>query len=294
MLPNFIGIGAPKAGTTWLARCLGQHPQVFMAAAKEVCFLDYGEIEGRLHEYEEHFVGSERAVAVGEFTTRYLASERPPARIKALLPGAQLIVSLRNPIDQVYSHYWHLLRQNFHGWDGDHQPRSFEEALERFGDRLLGHALYHTHLSRWLSFFDRDQLLICFYDDICARPEAVIREVYSFLGVDPDYLPPSLRARGTDTRQGVSLRNDLVGRCYSKIYGRLNRHVYYPLKRRIGVARASRVKDALRVRQLMELVFFRKSYPPMKQETRALLAERFRDEIAGLEELTSRNLGLWI
>ena len=38
MLPNFIGIGAPKAGTTWLARCLGEHPQVCMAAVKETEF----------------------------------------------------------------------------------------------------------------------------------------------------------------------------------------------------------------------------------------------------------------
>ena len=35
ILPNFIGIGAPKSGTTWLAKCLGEHPDVFMAPVKE-------------------------------------------------------------------------------------------------------------------------------------------------------------------------------------------------------------------------------------------------------------------
>ena len=35
MLPSFIGIGAPRAGTTWLFRCLREHPEVFMAEVKE-------------------------------------------------------------------------------------------------------------------------------------------------------------------------------------------------------------------------------------------------------------------
>jgi hypothetical protein len=293
MLPNFLGIGAPKAGTTWLARCLAEHPQVFMAEMKEVCFLDHGSIEGRLHEYEAHFADAEGKAAVGEFTTRYLASDRPPARIKALLPGVRLIASLRNPIDQVYSHYWHLLRQNFHGWCGDDLPKTFEQALDRLGDRLTAQALYHDHLRRWLTFFDRDQLLICFYDDIAARPDRVVREVYSFLGVDPDFVPASLRERSSDTRRGVSPRNEFLGRFYSRVYDGLNRRVYRPLKSRLGVARASRVKDALRARQVMELLFFRKAYPSMDPRTRAALAERFRDDIAGLEDLTGRDLRHW-
>ena len=81
MLPNFIGIGAPKAGTTWLFKCLDEHPEVFVAAVKETSFFDYGTIEGRFAEYEAHFVGSEGYPAVGEVSTRYLSSHRAPARV---------------------------------------------------------------------------------------------------------------------------------------------------------------------------------------------------------------------
>src|SRR5947208_7454350 len=111
MLPNFIGIGAPKAGTTWLAKCLAEHPQVFMAAVKKTNFFDYAAIEGRMTEYEIHFAGAEGKKAVGEYSVRYLLSAHAPERIQQILPGVRLIVSFRNPIDQVYSHYWHLHRQ---------------------------------------------------------------------------------------------------------------------------------------------------------------------------------------
>src|SRR5262245_10285732 len=124
-LPNFIGIGAPKAGTTWLAKCLGEHPDVFMPGAKELVFFDYGDFEHRLDDYQAHFQGVRSESAVGEFTTRYMASELPAPRIQRMIPGARLIACLRNPADQIYSHYWHLSRQNFH--QADVQPRlSFE------------------------------------------------------------------------------------------------------------------------------------------------------------------------
>ena len=127
MLPNFIGIGAPKAGTTWLFNCLQEHPQVFVAPVKETKFFDDENIEGRILEYEAHFRGAEGAIAVGEISTRYLSSNRGAAeRIHRYLPEVRLFVSLRNPSDQAYSHYWHLRRQNFHQWKRANLPETFE------------------------------------------------------------------------------------------------------------------------------------------------------------------------
>ena len=79
MLPNFIGLGAPKSATTWLYHCLREHPEVFVADSKEVMFFDYGDIRGRLETYEKHFKWAGDAKAIGEFSTRYLASTRAPA-----------------------------------------------------------------------------------------------------------------------------------------------------------------------------------------------------------------------
>ncbi|WP_166178145.1 sulfotransferase [Rubrobacter tropicus] len=40
MYPHFIGIGAQKAGTTWLSRNLQMHPEVWMPPVKEVHYFD--------------------------------------------------------------------------------------------------------------------------------------------------------------------------------------------------------------------------------------------------------------
>ena len=292
MLPNFIGIGAPKAGTTWLARCLAEHPQVYMAPVKETSFFRYEDPDGRLAEYEAHFAGAGEAVAVGEFTTSYLEHPRPAAAIRRILPDVRLLLSLRNPIDQVYSHYWHLARQNFHS-GSQSASCTFEEAIERHGDKMFAAARYHDHLQRWLTFFDRSQLLVLFYDDLRSQPDRALRETYSFLGVDANFVAPSTKETGAAVRKGVSPRSSRLGQLHNLLYDRLNRCVYRPLKNLIGVRRAARLKDLLRVRQSLEAVFFRQGYPAMRPETRALLAERFASEIGGLEELTGRDLSHW-
>jgi hypothetical protein len=293
MLPNCIGIGAPKAGTTWLFKCLAEHPEVFMAACKETNFFDYGQIAGRLGEYEAHFGGADGAKAVGEISTRYLGSARAPGRIRTMIPGVRLFVALRNPIDQVYSHYWHLRRQNFHEWSVDELPSSFEEALGRYEARLLAPACYSTHLERWLRHFDRSQMLVIFYDAIQSDPKGVLKTLYSHLGVDTDFTPPSMTDRGSDVRRGVSPKSPRHAEIHSRVYGFLSREVYYRLKQVLGPRRAQRIKEAFRVRQVMERVFFREGYPQLSAATRTSVRKRFSSDIASLEALTGVSLDHW-
>jgi Sulfotransferase domain len=293
MVPNFIGIGAPKAGTTWLSLCLKEHPQVFVAERKETNFFDYQTIESRMPEYEAHFADSSGFAAIGEISTRYLTSTRAPERIRAIIPDARLFVSLRNPIDQVYSHYWHLLRQNFHEWDHRRLPGSFEEALQSYEDKLLRPAFYYQHLQPWLSRFERAQLLVIFYDDIRAQPRQVLKTLYRFLEVDSDFEPRSVGETGAAARRGTSPRSLRLGRIQASLYNHLNRRLYYPFKKLVGIRTAEQIKNMFKVREILEAIFQRKGYPPMQPETRAALRRRFDEDIRGLMELTGRDLSHW-
>ena len=98
MLPNFLIIGAAKAGTTSLYHYLQQHPDVHMSAVKEpnyFCFdeqpPEYAPIR-TLSDYEKLFGSAASALAVGEASTQYLNSVVTPQRIADLLPRAKLIV----------------------------------------------------------------------------------------------------------------------------------------------------------------------------------------------------------
>lgn len=293
-LPNFIGIGAPKAGTTWLAKCLGEHPNVYMASSKELVYFDIQDVHFKqnLDVYLAHFSDVTHETAIGEFTTRYLASEQPAPRIRAMIPDVRLLVCLRNPVDQVYSHYWHLARQNFHQAEVQ-GALGFEAALERFPDLLLKPARYWQQLQYWLQHFAAEQLLVLVYDDLVAQPETVLQRTFAFLGVDSTFVPPSTRVRDTSVRQGASPRSHWAGRIHRQLYATLSRHVYLPLKRTIGVRRADGLKRALQVRPLMESLFFRKGYPQLTAATREKLSREFASEVAGIEQFLGRELPTW-
>ncbi len=293
MLPTFIGIGAPKSGTTWLYRCLREHPDIFMSPVKETRFFDYGTIDGRMPEYRAHFAGSESYPARGEFSTRYLTSYRAPQRIQQHLPNIRLIAAVRNPIEQVYSHYWHLRRQNFHQWHTDNLPLSLEAALDQYPEVLLEPARYDTHLERWLQHFDTSQLLILFYDDICHRPQTVLQSVYDFLGVASHVQPPSRHLHDSSVRRGASPRSAGLGRLYALLYRIWSRHIAYRSKQYFGTRAVARLQDALKLRTLAESIFMKSGYPPMPSHTRARLQALFQPDIRSLTARTGRNLSHW-
>ncbi len=198
-LPDFIVIGAQKAGTSSLYFYLAQHPAIRMSALKEIHYYNYYALRGRgLSWYRSFFplkIKSRHAIT-GEASPYYLFDENVPARIKRDLPNVKLIVLLRNPIDRAYSAYNMNKRQEN---DPDGFP-TFEEAIANpdMGceqSRLyLYRGRYAEHLRHWLKHFDREQFLFVKSEDLFRTPKKSLREVYEFLGVDETY-PDDIRAQ---------------------------------------------------------------------------------------------------
>lgn len=294
VLPTFLGIGAPKAGTTWLANALDAHPEICFASVKEPDFFGYRFENNPIETYSELFEPTPATRAVGEFSTLYLSTEEVPERVASVLPDVRLVACLRNPVEQVYSHFWHLQRQNFHHWGGaDYGSMSFEAALERFDDRLIQPALYAEHLERWQGYFSRERFHVELYDDVRADPGAVLGRVFAFVGVDPSFRPDAVGQQGSGERRGTSPRSARAARWGAHLYDTLNLRVYQPMKAVIGTDRASRLKDTLRVRQTLERIFRKEGYPPMAPETRAMLIERFREPNRRLADALGRDLSHW-
>ena len=90
--------------------------------------------------------------AIGEATPAYLYMPQVPHLIKSRLPDVKMIVSLRNPIDRAYSHYWNLYAA---APEGDVNKRlSFEEKLE-FTPRLIEEGFYDRKLSNYYTLFPK-------------------------------------------------------------------------------------------------------------------------------------------
>jgi hypothetical protein len=253
-LPDFLILGAQKAGTTALYAYLRSHPAITGPPWKEVSFFDRhyrrGEAWYRGNFPNKLYLRGLRArrgtePIVGEASPSYLFHPAAPERVASLVPGAHLIALVRNPVDRAYSHYQHEVALG-------REPMPFEEALEREDERMAGElermrdARYFSHawwnftylargryaeqLERWLEHFPRERLLVVPSDDLLARPAETYRRVLDFLGAPPHDLEsyPRIFSRDyegmdTDTREKL--------RAY---FAEPNRRLYELLGRDLG------------------------------------------------------------
>ncbi len=279
--PNLIGIGAAKCGTTWLAEVLSRHPDIFVHPQKELNALVYNDLDARLDEYAAYFDEGRDAKIRCDFSVRYLSWPSTPAAAARLAPDAKLLLVVRNPVDQVQSHYWHLRRQNFHQYEAVSPAPDLFEALERFPGLLLEPALYGKHVHRWLEKFPRERLLILDSRELRSNLAGALARICDFLEIEAfDFTEAAQATSAQDGRAGVSPRGGLTERLFSSLYVSVARGPYMWLKRTVGVEGAERVKRVLRLRQTAEAVFFKSGYPKLSPADRARLFEVFREDIA--------------
>src|SRR5438552_2688078 len=109
-LLDFVGIGALKAGTTYLDALLRTHPNICMPTVlKEVQFFTSHYHRGASW-YASQFDCRDDMVR-GEISPRYLIDPAVPQRMTTLIPNAKLILSVREPIERTYSQYKHSIRE---------------------------------------------------------------------------------------------------------------------------------------------------------------------------------------
>src|SRR5262245_29668254 len=103
--PDFFIVGAPKCGTTAIFEYLAPHPEVFLAP-KEPHFFgsDIRSIrQVNEAEYLKLFGSAENELRLGDASVFYFYSNVAPQEIREFSPDARIIISLRNPVDMVYS-----------------------------------------------------------------------------------------------------------------------------------------------------------------------------------------------
>src|SRR4051812_27017228 len=115
-LPDFIGIGALKAGTTYLDALLRTHPDICMPTVlKEVQFFTQHYERGP-DWYADQFDCGATAMR-GEISPQYLVHPLAPERMAKVLPDARLVLSVREPIERTYSQYKHYIRDTAYRGD---------------------------------------------------------------------------------------------------------------------------------------------------------------------------------
>lgn len=282
--PNLLGIGAAKCGTTWFANLLSRHPDIFMPPQKELNALYYNDLEDRLGEYQDYFRGGEDALVRLDFSVRYLSMPNAPSSAARYTPDAKIIAILRDPVDQLQSHYWHQRRQNFAQPQAIKPAPDIFEALERFPNLIREPALYGKHIQRWQARFPADRMLLLDYAEVTRDLPGVLDRVWAFLDLAPAPIADRADPPSRHGRRGVAPRSGLLGRMYPEIYSAVAHGPYQTMKRAFGVKRVEALKRQLKLREAAEAVFFTNGYPKLGLTERGRLRALFADDLALLED----------
>jgi hypothetical protein len=240
-LPDFLILGAQKAGTTALYEYLYRHPAISGPSWKEVSFFDRHWWRGERW-YRGHFPRGARS-RVGEASPSYLFHPEAPERVRSLLPEARLIAILRDPTDRAFSHYQHEVALG-------REPLPFEDALAQEEERTRGevermladpryfsHAwwnwtyrargLYAEQLERFFAVFPREQVLVLLNEELDAAPVETYARVLEFLGAPPHELEAYPRvfsreyeAMAPETRRQLDAFYAAPNRRLSELLGR--------------------------------------------------------------------------
>lgn len=296
-LPDFLVIGAPRAGTTALYRHLDAHPQVVMADPKEphyFCFagqqLDFrGPGDDRLNAewltdldaYAGLFAGVDPATRAGEASTAYLWCPDAPQRVRDTLgTDVQLVALLRDPVERAWSTFHYLRREGLEPCDDllAAVGRETERAASGWSPiwRYTELGRYGEQLERWLAVFGTAQLRVYRYDDLDRRPAWLLDDLLGFLDVE----------RGHDV--AVDVRHNVSGTIRSPALHRAltGDHVVRRVAKRLAPRRLrdlARRAVAANVRPAEQL----------DAGTREQLAGRFDDDISRLESLLGWDLSAW-
>jgi len=197
MLPNFLIIGAPRSGSTYLYFCLREHPDVFMPEIRFMGDLHFfnpkSEIDisstknwdKGLDWYESLFKDYSGQKAVGEKTASYLSDKETPQLIRQVLPQVKMIAMLRNPIQRAYSDFWY--HRGEIPKDCDIIKASIIPELNRL--KLIESGFYYEQILTYFKYFDRRQFSFHLLDDFKGKPLEEFRKVFTFLEVAPDFVP---------------------------------------------------------------------------------------------------------
>lgn len=270
--PDFMVIGAMKAGTTTLRNYLAQFAEIGVSRTKET---DYFIAEknfalGRGW-YERQFDLSRPLL--GEASpnyTKYDIFPGVPERIASIAPKAKLIFIARDPVARFASHYRH-------SWSHGHmRVRPAALLASANGRHMIECSRYGAQIERYLARFDRQQMLFLDFDDLCEAPQRLCDEVADFLGA----------ARRTVCRELPANTAEQIS------------HVPMVLKR---AARTTLVRRIDRFIPKATRTWVRKAWSFRKPETIPDLGAELLDEVADLlrddarqfRELSGKEFSQW-
>lgn len=199
-LPDFFIVGAPKCGTTSMARYLTAHPDLFVLRGEPHFFgsdIEYNSPRLSPKQYQSLCRSAPDVRLLGDRSTWSLFSSQAAAEIHAARPDARIIAMVRDPAEMIHSLHAHHVQRGGRDDCAELGQALAREPLRRTGRCIpaaarFAESLFYTEIPRYAEQIERyierfgpDRIHVVVFDDLRDDPERVHGEVLAFLGVSP-------------------------------------------------------------------------------------------------------------
>lgn len=303
--PNFLVLGAAKAGTTSLYNYLKQHPQIYLSSHREPNFWGFeGEScnSGGLADeqgskryqflrkisitnrqlYEAQFDGVVKEKAIGEISPLYLYNPRAARRIHQYKPNIKLITILRNPVERAYSHFVYYLTRGQEPIPDFYQAIKQEEVEVKniwYGHRhYIRLGFYYSQLEPYFQLFPPDSIKIYLYEEFAQNPTAMLQDLCQFLEIEQQF----------ELDTSVKYNQSLVPK--NKMLHNLLTH-QSPVKNFLKKLLPPQMTQVVQNFNQQNLV---KVKPFCSPEARNYLISIYEEDILQLQDLIERDLSDWL
>lgn len=272
--PNFIVLGAHKAGTTSLHHYLKQHPEIFLLPQKGTDLLAKRKVVtlDDAGEYLAQFEGASETQILGEVSSVYLHADGVAEKIKRLFPQTQLIAVLRNPIERAISAFF---------WEDSFKKeeiRNFEKTLLA-SERILKNGLYGQHIENYFCHFERQQIKLILFECFKEDKPKFFSEIYNFIGVANKVFTPK-------TDKVYNLGEIVVDNTSRKIL-KAGFEINQTVKFFVPKFARSFIREFLRSKSVAPK-------PKISNELKAKLRDYYHDDIILLEKITGLDCHHWL
>lgn len=286
---DFIGIGAAKSGTTWLADALRQHPDIFIPEKKELRYFYKTELHTQIPNYRyekpiswyhSFFKQADPDKVKGEISPHYFVASDAVENIYRYNQNIKIIAALRNPVERLVSDY------NYWIQIGKIPPMPFSEVIDKY-PIILKHGLYFENLSRYYEKFSHSNIKIVLFDDLKSNAISLYSEILNFLNVK-ESIPDLLHKKVNKTRQNrIPMLNYLIELSRRFIY-KNNLLFLRPVLRNTGISPlAEFIRDHLNTTAIDRQKF------RLNSDNYSMLHDCYSDDVCRLEKLIDRDLSTW-
>ena len=191
--PNFFIVGAPKAGTTSLYEYLKNIPGIYMSPVKEPNYFSIKAMPDKKpfrpirnkEKYLDLFKNATNEVILGEASTLYLSDPEASTLIRKACPTARILISLRDPVERLFSHYLMNVSRN---WIKSSFKNQIHKEMNNKADFTKPHirlsaSLYSKDVQRYLDTFGKEHVKILIFEEFIKNPKVILEDILKFLGV---------------------------------------------------------------------------------------------------------------